>query len=63
MTNTKRLIKFGEYSLMIKLQLVEHMTMGCLLLTDSGGTQNYVAGLLDNGKPFIKRCPRTWETR
>ncbi len=41
---------------MVKLSFVEPMTMGCLLLTDSGGRKRYVAGLLDSGKPFVEKC-------
>lgn len=52
----KNLVKFAENELAVKLYIVEQMTMGCLLLTDSGGRKRYVAGLLDSGKPFATKC-------
>ena len=57
MTQTQhRLIAFAEQQFVIKMFEVEQMTDGCVLLTDSGGRKLYVAGRLDNGKPFAVKC-------
>jgi len=63
MTNIE-LIRFAEQKLMVKLSFVEQMTMGCILLTNSGGRKRYVAGILDSGKPFVEKCSENfWENQ
>ena len=51
-----RLIAYAQHKFFVKLYFVEDMTMGCILLTDSGGVKRYVAGPLDSGKLFAEKC-------
>ena len=56
MTNTDDLIAYARDKYFVEMFFVECMSMGCILLTDSGGNKRYVAGLLDSGVPFAERC-------
>ncbi len=57
MANINELIAYAQDKYFVEMFFVEHMSMGCILLTDSGGNKRYVAGLLDSGVAFAERCP------
>ena len=51
----KDLLRDASLHAMLRLEVVEKMTMGCLLATDSGKRQLYVIGYLDNGSVFTEK--------
>jgi hypothetical protein len=46
----------AEQLIGVCLRVVQPMSHGCWLCTDSGKVKRYVVGRLDNGDVFVEKC-------